>query len=305
MEAGPAATLRTETARLSKEDSMKVTFGVNTQVWFGGFSTKNFDVVEKAARLGFQFLEISYGEMVPPFDPRELKKRIDDAGLGIGLCGYLMPDRDITSTEGKVVENGLAYFTGAAKTAETLGARIFCGPLYAELFRGRWLSAADRAAEWERGVAGLKKAGAICADRGLTLALEPINRFETDFLNTAHNAVRLVQEVGSRNVKIHLDTFHMNIEEKNIGKAITEAGSHLAHFHCCGNDRGAPGSEHVPWREVAEALKTIDYRGVVSIEGFNPADSGLANGGKIWRPVAPNQDSVASEGLAFLRSVFV
>lgn len=284
---------------------MKVKFGVNTQVWFGGFSSKNFDVVPKVAKLGFEFIEVSYGEMEPPFNPKELKKLIDDAGLGVGLCGYLAGDRDITSKDAKVVENGLKYFASAAKTAEVLGAQIFCGPLYAELFRGRWLSVADRKAEWERGVGGLKKAGKICGDHGLTIAMEPLNRFETDFLNTAHDAVRMVEDVGSPNVRIHLDTFHMNIEEKNIGKAIKEAGKHLVHFHCCGNDRGAPGSEHMPWQEVADALKAINYQGVVAIEGFNPADSDLANGGKIWRPVAPNQDAVACEGLEFLKEILV
>jgi D-psicose/D-tagatose/L-ribulose 3-epimerase len=283
---------------------MRVRFGVNTQVWFGGFSTKNFDVVAKAARLGFEFLEISFGEMSPPFDPKELRRLIDDAGLGIGMCGYIAGDRDITSSDARVVEKGLAYFASAAKTAETLGVHMFCGPLYAVLFRGRWLSAADRAAEWDRGVAGLKKAGAICGDHGLTIALEPLNRFETDFINTAPDAVRLVEAVASPHVKIHLDTFHMNIEEKSFGEAIRCAGRHLVHFHCCGNDRGAPGSEHVPWQEVAAALKAVNYEGVVAIEGFNPADSDLANGGKIWRAVAPNQDAVASEGLAFLRKIF-
>jgi D-psicose/D-tagatose/L-ribulose 3-epimerase len=283
---------------------MKVKFGVNTQVWFGGFSTKNFDIVATAARLGFEYLEISFGEKEPPFDPRELRRRIDDAGLAVGMCGYLSGDRDITSADARVAQNGINYFASAARTAETLGAHIFCGPLYAELFRGRWLSDSDRAAEWERGVASLVKAGRICADHGLTIALEPLNRFETDFITTAHDAVRMVKAVSSTHVKVHLDTFHMNIEEKSLRGAIMEAGPDLVHFHCCGNDRGAPGSEHVPWREVADALKAIDYTGIVAIEGFNPSDKDLVNGGRIWRAVAPSQDAVATEGLAFLRKLF-
>ena len=282
---------------------MDVKFGVNTQVWFAGFSSRNFDVVPKVAKLGFDVIEISFVDPEPPFDPKELRRRTDDAGLGVAMCGYLSADRDIASRDPRVVEKGIAYFAGAARTAEVLGARIFCGPLYAELFRGRWLSEAERRAEWERGVAGLKQAGRICADHGLTIALEPLNRFETDFLNTARDAVRLVQDVGSLHVKIHLDTFHMNIEEKSLGTAIREAAGYLVHFHCCGNDRGAPGSEHVPWQEVGSALKDISYKGVIAIEGFNPGDTDLANGGKIWRPVAPSQDAVAVEGLRFLRGL--
>jgi D-psicose/D-tagatose/L-ribulose 3-epimerase len=283
---------------------MGITFGIQTQTWFGGSdSTKLFDVVPKAAKMGFDLLEILFIDPKVPFDPKELRRRTDDAGLAVAMCGVLLAGTDITSKDPRVVENGLAFFTSAAKTAETLGAHIICGPLYAELFRGRWQSAADRRAERERGIAGLKKAGTICGDHGLTIAMEPLNRFETDFLNTAHDAVKLVEEVGSPYVKIHLDTFHMNIEEKSLGGAIKEAGRNLAHVHCCGNDRGAPGSEHVPWTEVAAALKSITYQGAVVIEGFNPADRDIANGGKIWRPVAPDQDAVAIEGLKFLKGL--
>jgi D-psicose/D-tagatose/L-ribulose 3-epimerase len=284
---------------------MGITFGVQTQTWFSGAAAqKIYDAVPRAAKLGFAMLEILFTDTEVPFDPRELRKRLDDAGLAVAMCAALPAKYDISSTDKRVVDTGVAYFTSAARTAETLGARFFCGPLYAELYRGRWMSGADRRAEWERGVAGLKTVGKICGDHGLTIAVEPLNRFETDFLNTAHDAVRLVEAVGSPNVKIHLDTFHMNVEEKSLGGAIREAGKHLVHFHACGNDRGAPGSDHVPWAEVAGALKEIRYGGAIVIEGFNPEDHDISNGARIWRPVGSSQDAVAADGLAFLKKLF-
>jgi len=283
---------------------MNIRFGANTQIWVGGFATKDFHLVDKVARMGCDFIEISYGEMEAPFDPKELKRLIDDAGLEISMCGYLSGERDITSADAAVRANGLKYFRGAAETGQVLGARIFAGPLYAELFRGRWLSADDRRAEWDRGAASLKEIGSMCGDHGMTVALEPLNRFETDFLNTAHQAVQMVEQVDSPHVKIHLDTFHMNIEEKRIGDAIREAGKHLVHFHTCSNDRGTPGAGHIPWGEVVDGLKAVDYSGFVGIEGFNPKDVPLANGGRTWRPVATAQDRVAIDGFEFLRKVF-
>ncbi len=282
---------------------MSIKYGVNTQTWVGGFAPKDFPLVERAAKIGFDVIEISYGESETVFDAKALKELLDEHGLDVIMCGYIATDRDITSTDPSVRARGMQYFRNAGETAAILGARMFAGPLYAEIFRGRWLPEAERRAEWERSVKALTEAGAICADYGVTIGLEPLNRFETDFLNTAHDAVRFVEAVDHPNVKIHLDTFHMNLEEKSHGDAIREAGEHLVHFHANCNDRGTPGSGHIPWQDVATALKDVGYSGTISIEGFSPYDKGLVNGGKIWRPVAKTQDEVAIEGLKFLKQL--
>jgi len=283
---------------------MKVKYGVNTQTWVGGFGPQDYPLVEKAAKLGFQVIEISYGENETVFDPKALKRLLDEHGLGVVMCGYIHPNRDITSTDPSLRAMGMKYFRNAAETAKILGAKVFAGPLYAEIFRGRWLPEDERKAEWDRSVKAQREAADICADAGLTIAMEPLNRFETDFINTAHQAVRYVEEVGKANVKVHLDTFHMCMEEKHFGSAIREAGKHLAHVHANSNDRGTPGEGHIPWSEVVTALKDVNYAGIVSIEGFAPYDKGLVEGGKIWRPVAKSQDQLAIDGLKFLKSVF-
>jgi D-psicose/D-tagatose/L-ribulose 3-epimerase len=138
----------------------------------------------------------------------------------------------------------------------------------------------------------------------VTIALEPLNRFETDFMNQSEKAVRLAEDVGSSAVGILLDTFHMAIEEKNQGEAIRHAGRHLKHFHSCENDRGSPGTGQVDWPEVRDALKAINYDGAVVIEGFNPDVVDLANGARIWRPMAPSPDRLAGDGIKFLKKLF-
>jgi D-psicose/D-tagatose/L-ribulose 3-epimerase len=152
-------------------------------------------------------------------------------------------------------------------------------------------------------VVGLREAGKIAADAGVTLAIEPLNRFETDLVNTSAQAVRLVDEVGSPAVKIHLDTFHMHIEEKSLLEAIRLAGPRLAHVHGCENDRGAPGTGLVAWAQVAQGLREVGYNGAVVIESFTPECKAIADAAAIWRPLAATQDALASEGLKFLRGL--
>jgi D-psicose/D-tagatose/L-ribulose 3-epimerase len=282
---------------------MALKFGVNTQTWVAGFAPKDYWLIEHAAKLGFDFIELSYGENETVFDPKAVKKMLDDNGLGTALCGYLGGDRDITSTDSSVREMGFRYFRNAAETALMLGATRFTGPLYAEIFFGRPMSAEERKAWWDRSVKGMRECAKICGDHGLTIGIEPINRFETGFINVAHDAVRYVEEVGSPHLGILLDTFHMNMEEKKLGAAIREAGAHLVHFHANGNDRGAAGNDHVPWTEVADALKAIGYSGGVAIESIAPYDEGLINGHKMWRPMGLSQDAVAQDGLKFLKQL--
>jgi D-psicose/D-tagatose/L-ribulose 3-epimerase len=114
----------------------------------------------------------------------------------------------------------------------------------------------------------------------------------------------LSEDVGVSSVGLLLDTFHMGIEEKNQGDAIRRVGKHLKHFHTCENDRGTPGTGQVAWTEVRDALRAIKYDAAVVIEGFNPEVVDLANGARIWRPMAPTPDRLAGDGVKFLKKLF-
>ncbi len=137
----------------------------------------------------------------------------------------------------------------------------------------------------------------------MQLAFEPLNRFETDMINVVEQGLSLIADVGSPHLGLHLDTFHMHLEEKDSAAAIRLAGDRLFHLHACENDRGVPGSGQVRWREIAAALQAIGYDRAVVIESFTPAVQSIARAVCIWREIAPSQDAIAADGLAFLRAL--
>src|SRR5438034_10260970 len=139
--------------------------------------------------------------------------------------------------------------------------------------------------------------------RGRQICIEPLNRCETDFLNTCDQGLKLIKAVGSKAVRLHLDTFHMNIEEKFQGPAIRKAGKVLGHFHACGSDRGTPGNDHLDWKPIAGALKAVGYKGDVVIESFTTDVKVIARAAAIWRRIEPTRDEIATKGIKFLRKI--
>jgi D-psicose/D-tagatose/L-ribulose 3-epimerase len=279
-------------------------YGANTQIWVAPFSQKDLPLIDRVAELGFDMIELGYASVEPPFNVAEVKKRLAANGLTVGVCSFLSADHDIANADPAVRKCGIAYMQALIATVAALGGQILSGPLYAELFRARYLPADERAREWEWSINSLREIGRSASAHGVTIALEPLNRFETDFLNLAENGVRLSEDVGVSSVGLLLDTFHMGIEEKNQGDAIRRAGKHLKHFHTCENDRGTPGTGQVAWTEVRDALRDIKYDAAVVIEGFNPDVVDLANGARIWRPMAPTPDRLAGDGVKFLKKLF-
>jgi D-psicose/D-tagatose/L-ribulose 3-epimerase len=279
-------------------------YGVNTQIWVAPFQQSDLGLIDKVAGMGFEVIELGFFSAEPPFNIGDVRQRLKSAGLAAGICSFLSADRDISSPDPDARRRGVEFMNAMIRTLGALGGEVLSGPLYAELFRKRYLPSDERAREWDRSVASMREIAKTAETHGVTIALEPLNRFETDFLNLSEQAVRLVSDVGSNSVGILLDTFHMGIEEKDQAEAIRRAGKHLKHFHTCENDRGAPGTGQVPWKAVRDALKSIGYNRIVAIEGFNPDIVDLANGACIWRPMAPSPDRLASDGVKFLKALF-
>lgn len=279
-------------------------YGVNTQIWVAPFRQSDIELIDKVAQLGFDVMELGFFSDEPPFSVPEVKARLKANGLTPGICTFLSAERDITSIDVDARRRGIAFMQAMIATLSALGGEVLSGPIYAELFRKRYLDQHEREAEWERGVTSMREIATSAATHGVTLAVEPLNRFETDFMNLADQAVRMCEDVASSAVGILLDTFHMGIEEKDQAAAIRRAGKHLRHFHACENDRGTPGTGQVPWTDVRDALRGINYDRCVAIEGFNPEIVGLANGACIWRPMAPSPDRLAGDGVLFLKNLF-
>ena len=280
-------------------------FGVNTFVWVSPFTTAAArDLAPKVKALGFDILEVSC-ETPDLIDVREVGKIIRDNGLEAIVCGAWGPDRDIANADPKPVKASKDYIRWLIDAAVDLDSPTVCGPMYSGVGKAHLDDASARRAEWQRSVEGVREMARIAADKGVRLALEPLNRFETDMINIVDQGLDFIDEVGMSNVGLHLDTFHMHLEERSSGAAIRKASDRIYHFHACENDRGVPGAGQVHWQEVAAALKEVRYPGPVVIESFTSEVKEIARAVCIWREIAPSQDAIAADGLKFLRSILL
>lgn len=279
-------------------------FGASTFIWVSPFNTASFDLVHKVKEMGFDIIEVAV-EQKELIDWAKLKELVKEVGLKVTISGAFGPERDLSSDDPRIRENALQYIVDCIKIAEDMGSPVFGGPLYAAVGKTRLVSEDQKKQERDWCVQNLKKAGEVAGDHGIILGVEPLNRFETDMINTVDQAVSLVGEVASPNVKIQLDTFHSNIEEKNIPDAIRRIGPDLL-CHVQGNesDRGTPGTGHLDWSGIKTALKEINYDGAIVIETFGAPSKELAKAACIWRPLANSADELASEGVAFYRELF-
>jgi len=281
---------------------MNIKFGVNTLVWVLSFTENDFGLIDTVSQMGFDVIEITPGLEYRKVDPARLRKKLEEAGLEPSICSALDESQDFSSADESVRKNGVEYMRNLSAWAKEVGARIIGGPLYSELGKKRDLPPEERKAEWDRSAETLKRVGDAVAENGVTIALEPINRFEIDLINTARQAFQMCEQVGHPSVRMMLDTFHMNIEDKKIGEAIRSSGKYLVHFHTCSNDRGVPGQGHIPWEEVRDALEAVDYTGYGVIESF--AQGQVAAFANIWRPLVRNQEDIPREGVKFLKKLF-
>jgi D-psicose/D-tagatose/L-ribulose 3-epimerase len=277
-------------------------FGVNTWVWV---SPLNVDELAKLAPkvkgMGFDWIELPI-ESTTDLDYPKAAAIVRDNGLGVSMCAAMGPDRDLIHPDQAIQDNGMAYIRHCVDACHTVGATNLVGPIYSAVGRVWQQTPDERARDVDLLVKNLATLAKYAGDKGVVLGIEPLNRFETSFINIADQVIEVIDRVNHPSCKVMLDSFHMNIEEKSLGAAIRKVGAaRLAHFHACENDRGAPGSGNVTWHEVAEALKDIGYDGPVVIESFTNKVKSIARAAAIWRPFEASQDALAQNGLAFLK----
>jgi D-psicose/D-tagatose/L-ribulose 3-epimerase len=275
-------------------------FGASTFIWESPFGDDKLHLAERVKDLGFDVLEICI-EMPERVTAEAVHEAADAAGVGVSVCGAFGPDRDVSHEEPASRRLGIDYLKTCVDLAAAVGSPHVAGPMYSATGKTRLLSEAERERQRTWASESLREVAEYAGERGVSLAIEPLNRFETDFVNTVDQGLDLCTRIASDNVGLLLDTFHMNIEEKSAADAIRRAGDRLFHFHACENDRGTPGTGQVAWKEIAGALREIDYRGQVVIESFTPEIQEIARAVSMWRPLAASGDELAGEGLAFLR----
>jgi D-psicose/D-tagatose/L-ribulose 3-epimerase len=280
-------------------------FGVNTFVWVSPCTTAAVkDLAPKVKNMGFDIFEISC-ENPDLLDIKQINDMLINTLLSPIVCGAFGPERNICSGDPKIVENAKTYIRWLIDAAEELGSPVVCGPMYSAVGKEHLEDETARKAEWDRAVSGIREMAEYAETKCVKLAIEPLNRFETDMINIVAQGLEFIKQTGKKNVGLHLDTFHMHLEEKNSAKAIRKAGEKIFHFHACENDRGVPGTGQVHWKEIAHALKDVKYDGPVVIESFTSQVKEIARAVCIWREIAPNQDAIASQGLKFLQSLLV
>ena len=274
--------------------------GVNAWVWISPFTNNDFGLLKKVKKMGFDSFEIGL-EDPSHVNGKEFGKALKDHDLRLVVCGAFGPSRDLTSDNAANRKEGLEYIKTTIQFCADAGAEVMAGPMYSAVGKRRHVSPEQKKIEWDLAVKGLTEAANTASDCGVRLAIEPLNRFETDLVNTSAQGMKMVNDIGHKSLGIHLDSFHMHIEEKCQYDAIMLAGKKLWHFHSCENDRGAPGSGLVDWKSVSKALKDVKYKGECVIESFTPECKAIAAAAAIWRPLAKTQDGLAKDGLKFLR----
>lgn len=278
-------------------------FGVNTFVWVSPCTTAAVkELAPKVKGLGFDVFEISV-ENPALLDVQQVRAELKKNNLQAIVCGAFGPDRNLCSSNQKYVENAKTYIRWLIEAADELGSPVVCGPMYSSVGKDHLEDEAARRAEWDLAVSGVREMAQYAKTKNIRLALETLNRFETDMLNIVAQGLDFIEQTGMDNVGLHLDTFHMHLEEKNSGDAIRLADQKIYHFHACENDRGVPGTGQVHWDQVAKALRDVRYDGPVVIESFTSQVKEIARAVCIWREIAPSQDAIALHGLKFLKTL--
>ena len=266
--------------------------------WLDRWADDQASTFARAAAAGFDGVEISFVSG-PEIDWQRMRGELERLGLNVFASTGLSPATDITSPEASVRAAGVEYLKRCLESASRVGSPILGGVPYAP-----WLyfPAEQDLRPFRAECAAMQEVARTAADLGLTICIEVLNRFETFMFNTAREGLAYLEPVAAPNVKLQLDTYHMNMEEDDLGAAIRLAGGRLGHFHCAANNRRLPGPGHIQWPAVRAALDDANYAGWVVIETFpNPAvETGRAV--NTWRPLVEDPDGDLRRSLQFLRA---
>lgn len=277
--------------------------GANTWIWVSPPTDDGLaELIPKIAALGFGVVELPI-ENPGDWSPEPIAELLEAHGLGATTCLVMPPGRELGATDADTRETTQAYLRHCVDVAARIGATTVCGPCYTSVGRTWRLDADDRQALVTELIAALRPVADYAGTHGVRIALEPLNRFETSVVNTVEQALEIVSGVDSAALGIAYDTFHANIEEKDMAGALRAGGDRLVHVQVCGNDRGAPGNDHIEWPAILDAIGDVGYGGPLCIESFTAENVTIATAASIWRSFEGSQDAIAIDGLAFLSNL--
>ena len=272
--------------------------GVNTLLWTAGVTEAHLPLIGKAKELGLDGIELATFDFAS-FPAAAARRELEAQGMPGILCSALVAGMSLATDDAALRARTVEFLQSGVRATAEAGLSLFIGPFCSAVGYLPGRRRTDE--EWKRCVDGLQQLGAYAQGFGVRVAVEPLNRFETFFLNTAADALRLCEEVAHPNIGVLYDTFHANIEEKNQATAIRLLGKHIFHVHTCENDRGIPGSGPIDWPGVIGALKEIGYDDWLVIESFGPGIKEIAAAACIWRDLAARPEDIPVIGAANLR----
>jgi D-psicose/D-tagatose/L-ribulose 3-epimerase len=275
--------------------------GANAWIWVSPLTDERLAALAPRVRAwGFDVLELPI-ERLGDWDAERAAELLREHGLRATVAVAMGPGRELCAAGAETVAATQQFLKGCIDAGATLGAATIAGPIYASTGRVWRMSADERARCYAELREGLAPVCDHAAARGMRVAIEPLVRYETSLINTVEQALDAIDGLPPEGCGLLVDTYHANVEEKDLGAAFTLAGDRLAHVHASANDRGAPGADHIDWPAFRDALRAARYEGPVVIESFTAENETIATAASVWRPLARSQDAIAVDGLAFLR----
>jgi D-psicose/D-tagatose/L-ribulose 3-epimerase len=275
-------------------------YAVHAYAWTSSWSNDDLDLIDHAASLGLDAIEIPLMEL-DAVDPGAIRDRTERVGNDVLTSVVCPEDADPSSEDQRVREAARDFLTRCVDATADMGATIFTGVTYSAL--GRRLDRRPERADMERAAEVLRPVARHAAERNVRVGIEPVNRYESFLVNTAAQARELMGMVGEPNMGVHLDAYHMNIEEDDFRSPVELVAGDLVHFHLSESHRGVPGRGTVDWEAIMGALGDAGYSGYVGLESFAEMSDAMRGATCIWRDLAPSSDVLVREGLAYLKSL--
>ena len=275
--------------------------GISAFAWTTHFTDTHLKLLPEIRSMGFSAVE------VPMFNPEALStQRIRDAleknDLECTVCAILPKPFNPISPNQRIRDESIGHLIRSVQASAAMGSKILGGPLFAPI--GYLPKHRPTEREWSWAVDAFRRLESVLDSTDMTLSLEPVNRSETFFLRTAQEAKQLCERIGNPRIGVTVDTFHANIEEKDISAAMRFLGTHLRHVHASENDRGLLGRGHIPFNEIMQTLRQVGYEGYLIIEGFGHNPREKRSPGYLWANVEVTPERLALEGLEYLSSLY-
>ena len=280
--------------------------GIFVNFWEKSWTINYRYYIDKVKRLGYDILEFQAQPLLEMEDSecRAIKKYADDAGIKLSYSLGLNPKYDVANPDDEVRAGGVTYLSNIVRKIAVMEGELFSGVTYAGWgVPSYFVDEAEKERLFARSVDSMQKVMKVAEREGVTVCCEAVNRFESPLINTAAEAIRYADAVGSPNIGIHLDTYHMNIEENSIGDAIRLVGKRMRHFHTGENNRNVPGRGHLDWDEIFGALAEIGYRRDIVSEPFLQMGDEVGYDIRVWRPILenPTEERLDAEAAYLLR----